>query len=212
MTFRNIRFPTGIKYGAVSGPRFSTRRGRVRSGRTQRNAEWEFPLRKFAVERALRTAALRDALWDFFYVVNGDLDTFRIKDHGDYQVSASQGVFYALGSSRFQMAKRYSLRSVAESSPNALYTKDVYILLPVEDTIVIPGLTEATHWTLESTVPGGIITTIGSPTPTPSSWSGEYDVLARFDQDELMLEAVDKLEGDDLFMTSQQITIMEERL
>ena len=59
--FLDIRFPTGIKFGMVGGPGFSTRKARVRSGRTQRNAQWEFPLYRFQVERALRTPALASA-------------------------------------------------------------------------------------------------------------------------------------------------------
>ena len=212
MAFRNIRLPTGIKYGAIAGPTFSTRRARVRSGRTQRNAQWEFPLRRFQVERALKTAALRRSLFAMFYNVNGDLDTWRLKDWSDYQVLSGEGVFRALGSGRFQLEKRYSIGSVGEVSPNVTYTKDIDILLPVEGTLVIDGLTEGTHWTTDYSTPSGIITAIGSPTPSFSSWTGEYDVLSRFENDELMLQVEDKVEDDALYFETQSITITEERL
>ena len=206
MTFRNIRFPTGIRYGAVMGPAFNTGMARVLSGRTQRNANQEFPLRKFRVERALTSDDLREAFLSFFYNVNGSLDTFRIKDPSDYQVSVTQGVFRALGSGRFQLEKRYSVTSVSETSPQTVYTKDIDIVLPKEDTITITGLTEGVHWTTDYSTPSGIVTAIGSPTPTFSTWSGEYDVLARFEADDLMFVA----EDIGLFM-SQAIAIIEER-
>lgn len=206
MTWRNIRFPTGIRYGAIMGPAFSTGIARVLSGRTKRNSNRECPLRRFRVERALKSDELRNEFLAFFYNVNGSADTFRIKDHSDFEVSATEGVFRALGSGRFQMEKRYTVQSVAEGSQNSIYTKDIDIVLPVEGSITITGLTSA-QYSIDYTQPSGVVTAIGSPTPSFSTWSGRYDVLARFDTDELMFIA----EELDLFM-SQAIEIIEEPL
>jgi uncharacterized protein (TIGR02217 family) len=209
MTTRDIRFPTGIRYGAIGGPGFSTRIGRVRSGRTQRNAMWDFPIHRFEVERILTTEAKKKALLNLFMVVSGNLYPFRVRNPADYTVAAGEGVVYALGNSRFQLAKRYSLTSDLLSSPTPTYTKDVYITLPVVGTVVISGMTEGVHYTIDYLT--GIVTTIGSPTPSFSSWTGQFDLRCRFEQDELMLEAVDQGDGVIVFQT-QRLTMIEERL
>lgn len=197
MAFKNIRFPTGIRYGAASGPMFSNSIAKTLSGRSKRNANFESPLRMFRVERALKTDALRQAFINFIYVMGGMEHTFRIKDHVDFEVGSGEGVFRALGNSQFQMEKRYT---------SGAYSRDVDILLPVSGTIAIPGMTENVHYTIDYTVPEGIVTTIGSPTQTPSSWTGEYDIHARFDVDEILFVH----EDIGLFM-SQSIAIIEER-
>lgn len=205
----DIRFPTGIKFGAVGGPGFSTRIARVRSGRTQRNAQWDFPLHRFQVQRRFRSDALKDAFLKFFMAASGNLHTWRLKNPADYEVASGEGVVYALGNSRFQLAKRYSVTTSTVSSPNLTYNKDVYINCPVDGTLVIPGLTEDTHYTVDYST--GIVTTLGSPTTTFSSWTGEFDLRCRFEQDELMFEALDKGEDDELIFETQNITIIEER-
>lgn len=205
----DMRFPTGVKFGAVGGPGFSTKMARVRSGRTQRNGQWEFPLHRFQVQRIFRTEALKNAFRDFFMVANGNLHTWRLKNPADYEVASGEGVVYALGNSRFQLAKRYSVTTITESSPNLTYTKDVYVICPVDGTLVIPAMTEGVHYTVNYAT--GVVTTLGSPTPTFSSWTGEFDLRCRFEQDEIMFEALDKGQDDELIFETQPITIIEER-
>lgn len=200
MTFRNMRFPTGIRYGAASGPEFKTSIARLMAGKTKRNQDRTYPLRTFQVERALRTNALRDAFIDFFMNVNGAADTFRIKDFNDYTVTAAQGVFTSLGANQYQMWKRYTSNG---------YTKDIPVYLPLTGTISINGgaLIETTHWTTSYTVASGIITLVGSPTPsTPTTWSGQYDVHARFESDKLPVN----IDDEELYSV-QSITVTEER-
>jgi uncharacterized protein (TIGR02217 family) len=200
MTFRNMRFPTGVRYGAVAGPAFSTTVARVLSGKTKRNSNLTYPLRKFEVARALKTEALRNALIAFFYNCNGAADTFRIKDFTDFEVGSGEGVFTALGSGTYQMWKRYTAGS---------YTKDIPVLLPVSGSIVINGgaLIATTHYTIDYTTPSGVVTLVGSPTPaTPTSWTGEYDIHARFERDDLPVS----IDDEELY-AAEQVTIIEER-
>ena len=199
MTFRNTQFPTTIRYGAVATPMFNTNVVRTLAGKTQRNKNWTYPLRKFNVERALSTSALRDALIAFFYNMNGAADTFRVKDFSDFEVSATEGVFTTLTATTFQMWKRYTYGA---------FTKDILILLPVSGTISVNGgaMVEGSHYTIDYTSPLGVLTLIGSPLSTPSTWSGQYDVLSRFDSDELPLSI-----EDIGFYLAQQIALVEER-
>lgn len=204
----DIRFPTGVKFGAAGGPAFNTRKARVRSGRTQRNAQWDFPVHRFQVERIFKTDALKKSFQNFFMVANGSLNTWRLKNPSDYEVGSGEGVVYALGNSRFQLAKRYSVTTSTQSSPNLTYTKDVYIRCPVDGTLVIPALTEDTHYTVDYS--SGIVTTLGSPTVSFSSFTCQFDLKCRFEQDEIMFEAMDS--GDDgIIFETQPITIIEER-
>lgn len=200
MTFRNVRFPTGISYGAVAGPEFATRIAMARSGKTQRNSDWAYPLRRFNVERALKTDTLRDELLAFFLNMSGAADTFRIKDPTDYTVTVSQGVFTALGSGTYQMWKRYTYSGL---------TKDVPVFLPVSGTISINAgaLVQGTHYTIDYTTPSGVVTLIGSPTPTaPSTWAGQYDVHARFESDALPISI-----EDSEFYIAKALRLVEER-
>jgi uncharacterized protein (TIGR02217 family) len=206
VSFKNIRAPTGWKYSAVGGPVWLTDIARLPGGRRQANKRRDNPLRRFRVDRALKTDAFRTEFLNFMYVLEGAANTFRLKDFTDFEVSVDEGVFRSLNNGTFQLVKRYSVRSVSETSPQVLYTKDIDILLPVEDTITITGLTEGTHWRCDYSTPSGIVTSIGSPTPTFSTWSGQYDVHCSFDTDEIMLIA----EDIDLFFANS-ITITEER-
>ena len=211
MTFKNARFPTGIRLGATAKRAFNTSIAMAQlSGRSQRDSRRSSPLRSFRVERALHTDALQREFIAFHSVMNGPGDTFRIKDFSDYTAAGVEGVFTDLGNNQFQMWKRHTVAGVALiGSPLTpqTYTKDILVLLPVEGTVVIPGFTETTHYTIDYTTPSGIVTIVGSPGDTPSSWTGEYDVLVRFENDELMYSA----DTPDLLM-SQAINIVEEPL
>jgi len=203
MSFRNISFPTGIRYSSAIGPSYSTAIARSIAGSTQRNKNWTYPLRRWRVERALKTNALKSALLAFFHNVNGAGDTFRIKDWTDYTVgltdSAATGVFEALGNGEFQLLARYT---------SGAYTKDIPILLPVSGTLTINGgaLVQAVDWSTSYTAPSGVIATLGSPTPALTSWSGSYEVHARFTRDDLPIT----LEDEELFFAND-ISIEEER-
>ena len=67
-------------------------------------------------------------------------------------------------------------------------------------------LIENTDYTVDYTTPSGVVTVLGSPLPAPTSWTGEYDILASFDTDELLLAAED-IE----FFMARELTITEER-
>lgn len=198
MAFKNIRFPTGIRYGAATGHSFSTAIAKALNGGSQRNSLWDYPLRKFQVERGLRTKALREAFNAHYLVCNGPGDTFRARDPNDYEVDTGQGVFTALGGGTYQMWKRFTAGA---------YTKDIPVYLPVDGTIVVNGgaLIQTTHWTLNYTTPSGVLNTVGSPPATPVSWTGEYDIHVRFEEDDLMVT----IEDEEWFI-AKQITMVEE--
>jgi uncharacterized protein (TIGR02217 family) len=104
----------------------------------------------------------------------------------------------ALGGGTFQLVKQYT---------NGAGTENRTITLPV-NAVVKQGSTTLvlnTHYTLSLTT--GVLTIIGSPTPAPDSWTGEFDVPARFDTDQLRL-VIEDLE----YFKSQNIPIVEVRV
>jgi uncharacterized protein (TIGR02217 family) len=161
-------------------------------------------LRKWRVDRALRTDAIKATFLQFFHNVNGAGDTFRIRDATDYIVgetdSPATGVFVSLGSNQYQMYARYTFGS---------YSKDVPVYLPVVGTIEINNgaMVETTDWQINYTQPLGIVTAQGSPGGTPVSWKGQYDVHARFESDDLPIT----FEDQELYF-GNAINIIEERV
>ena len=211
MAFKNMRFPTGIRFGAVGGPGFSTGIAGSISGKTKRNENYSQSLRKYQVARALRTDDLRKSFYAFFEVAGGKANTWRLHDPFDFEVAITEGVFTSLGSARYQMVKRYTVEAITAGSPSVLYTRDNEILLPKSGTIAVTGMTENTHYSIDYTTAGGVLTLLGSPTgAAPTSWSGEYDVHARFDIDELAFTVVDKGE-DGIIAMANNVPIIEER-
>lgn len=190
MAFRNMRFPTGVRYGSTMGPMYSTRVAESLSGKSFANKNWSYPLRTFRVTRWLKTGDFRAELLRFFHNVNGAGDTFRIKDHSDFSVglsgSAATGVFASLGNGQYQMRARYT---------SGAYTKDIPIYLPVNGTVVVNNgsYSEGVHYSLDYSVPSGVLTLLGSPTPAaPMVWRGQYDVLAALMTDEFPLTFEDE--------------------
>jgi len=199
MSFLDIRFPTGISYGASGGPGYSTDVVILNSGHEQRNQNWSAARCTFDVARAVKTDALRTALITFFRIAKGRAHSFRFRDQTDYEVSTSEGVLSIITATTYQLKKRYT---------NAAGTEDRTITLPVSAVIKDAGgvtLRDGIDYNLALTT--GVVTIIGSPTMTPASWSGEFDLPCRFDTDTLRMVA----EDIDLFR-SQSIPIVEVRV
>lgn len=184
--FKDIVFPTTVSLGAVSGPRFQTDVVIEGGGGEVRNQNWSEPLREYDVAKACKDETDREDLISFFYVVCGMAYSFKFWDHADHEVETGEGLLETLTVSTFQLYRRYT-RS------GQTFDKDIY--LPKSGTIVVKQgsttLVEGSHYSINYAT--GILTIIGSPTPAPSSWTGDYYIMARFDTDRigLMAETVD---------------------
>lgn len=197
MAFKNIRFPTGISYGAVGGPRWSTDVVIKNSGHESRNQNWADARCEYDVAKGCKTETDRRALIAFFRVCKGKAHSFKFKDWSDFEVITGEGVLTQLSATTYQLVKRYTTDDAS--------TYDRYITLPY-DVIVKQGSTTLTgaNYSLDATT--GILTILGSPTPAPTSWTGSFDVPVRFDTDRLGLVA----EDIDYFK-SQNIPVVEVR-
>lgn len=93
MSFLEVQFPTTLSYRAVGGPGFNTTVNLGLSGQEQRNRNWSKSRGKWTV--SLTTPAgfasrqqFADLLNNFFMVVGGKADGFRLKDHKDFRATA----------------------------------------------------------------------------------------------------------------------------
>lgn len=183
------RFPDEIAFWCDGGPQFLTQVSESLSGFEQRNQLWSQPRCKFDIGGALRTSAeYVDATYsinvvrNYFYSVRGRLHGFRLKDFTDYKDDAGGILGTGNGATTaFQMVKRYT---------TGAFTTDRQIKKPVTATIqvykdaVLQTLT--THYTLNSTT--GVVTFVTAPANgTVLTWTGQFDVPVRFEQDNLMM-------------------------
>lgn len=170
-SFMDIQFPPLISFGAVGGPLFLTDVTVVASGDEVRNQNWAVERLSYEVSHAARLEKDWRPLQAFFRIVRGRAYSFRFKDWTDYVCLAGSGVFLdadvgsPLGK---QMYKVYRYGG------QTYYRK---ITKPVTGKIV----TDAT----------GLDYTTGIAT-SGTYWSGEFDVHARFDTDEMRAETIDK--------------------
>lgn len=168
MAFIETQFPTDISYGAVGGPGFSTDVVVFNSGSEQRNANWQDSLCSYDVAHGVKTQAQLDVLLAFFRVMKGRANSFRFKDWSDYKAETGEGIFRAIDSTHFQMVKRYATAGT---------NHDRDITKPVSGTESVTG---GTGVSVDYTT--GIVTVTSG---TPTAWTGQFDVPARFDTDQM---------------------------
>lgn len=183
------RFPDEIAYYCEGGPQYLTQVSEATSGFEQRNQVWSQPRCKYDISHALRTSAeFLDATYsvnvvrDYFHAMKGRLHGFRFKDFTDYKDNAGGILGTGNGSTTvFQMVKRYTTGS---------FTTDRQIKKPVAATVqvfkdaVLQTLT--TQYTLNSTT--GVVTFVTAPgNGSVLTWTGQFDVPVRFDQDHLAM-------------------------
>lgn len=128
MSVLDVRFPTGISYGAVGGPGYSTDVVVLGSGHEQRNQNWAAARGAYDVARACRTDALRTELIAFFRIAKGRTHSFRFKDFTDFEASSSEGVLASVTGSTYQLRKRYS---------HAAGSEDRDVVKPVNGTVTV---------------------------------------------------------------------------
>lgn len=200
MSFLDVRFPTAISYGAVGGPGYSTDVVTLNSGFESRNQNWSVARCWWDVAKGCETPLKVRELITFFRVAKGRTHSFRFRDSSDYQVISGQGILTQLTATTYQLAKFYN---------NAAGSETRTITLPV-DAVIYQGspeaaLTSGIHYTLSLTT--GILTILGSPQITPVSWTGLFDIPARFDTDQI------KITHQDLrFFKAQTIPVVEVRV
>ena len=165
-------FPDDVTFEFQGGPTFSTDIVVNAGGYESRNQNWSQARRKWTASHPPKNKADTDTLIAFFSAMVGRANGFRFKDWSDYSATASEGVFVLLTSTTFQMYKSYTTGALTHSRK----------ITKPKSGIVVTGGTGAS---VDTTT--GIVT-VSSGTPT--AWAGEFDTPARFDSDEMRMQAV----------------------
>lgn len=185
MSFHDIRFPTGIAYGAKGGPMRKTDIATLDSGFEERNTPWANSLHKYNIGYGVKTENDIYAVKEFFEGRRARLYAFRFKDFQDFRsslpLSAPTYLDQIIGvadntQTVFQLKKTYS----AGLSPYARsITKPVTgtVLVGVNGTQVFTGFS-CNYLT-------GEITFDTAPASGNITAGFEFDVPVRFDQDDL---------------------------
>jgi len=108
MAHRETQFPTGVSYGMIGGPKFSTLVVLLTSGFERRKITWSDTKGEWNLGHRLKTQTEIDALLAFFYVMEGMGHSFRFKDWVEF-VLARQNIGTTDGSdATYQIFKRYT--------------------------------------------------------------------------------------------------------
>ena len=159
------RLPVDIERGAVGGPAFVTRVSTSRSGREQRNA-LVLARQRWEIGYGLASASDYAMVRDFFYARRGRLRSFRFRDWTDYQVTDE---VYGTGdgvTTTFQLSRDYDGYARA-------------ITRPVDPITTTPPATSVSYET------GQVVFASPPASGVSLTWTGEFDVPVRFDDDEL---------------------------
>lgn len=196
MMFNETRLLDSVAYGSEFGNEFSTRNVTLRSGHERNNINWTVPLGRYSI---IFTALLEE---DHIQVRNahmasyGSAIPFRFKDFTDFE-AVDEVIGLGTGASQvLQLTKTYSfgtldlVRIIAKPSLVTVYEDGVLISPSVDLTTGLVTLTA---------IPASIIT-----------WSGEFDVPVKFDDDRLDCQPVTRSAGK--FLLSSNVTLSEVRL
>lgn len=187
--FHETQFPSEISYGSRGGPRRLTQVVTLKSGYEERNQSWQHSRRRYDASIGIRnTKHLHDVI-DFWEARRGRLYGFRWKDWLDFkssrgrEVPTSVDVILDAGDgakTQFQLVKRYENGGEEYVRP---------IKKPVAGTVLVSvNNVTVTGWTVDTTT--GVITFETAPAAGTIIRAGfEFDVPARFDEDELQLSA-----------------------
>jgi len=174
MSFINSpRFPVDISLNSRGGPTFKTSVVKIASGHESRNQQWVNSRRSYNASFGVRSYPQLQDLVSFFHEARGMLHTFRYKDFLDFSVAAE---VVDATEGPFQLTKTYG-----SANP---YIRNITKLVTATVTIFNNGspLVESTNYTLDYTT--GLVTKISGFTGV-ITWTGEFDVPVRFDQDQI---------------------------
>lgn len=198
MAFIDTRFPDTVSRGATGGPEFATSVIETGGGYEKRNSWWSVPRGKWNVATGLMrrddtTRGDFEALIAFFRAIaQGRANTFPFKDWSDY-VATDQNIGAANGATTvFQLRKGYTSGS---TTVWRTITKPVTasVSLKVGGITVSPSAYSVARLT-------GAVTFVSAPASGAVTWSGQFDVPARFDTDklDLTLESLDLGQWSDI--------------
>lgn len=161
-------------FGWQGGPVFDTRIVTLQNGRERRNANWAQPRHRYTAPFLNISRDAYRELKRMFLLCRGQLHAFRFRDELDYKAEDEE---FGIGdgtSVEFQLAKLSEDDGIA-------YLRNVYALTGTPAAMVNGSPVSATF-----DMDRGLVVFDAAPSNgSVLSWTGEFDIWVRFDQDEL---------------------------
>lgn len=183
MAFKNLEFPRDLSPGLEWGPGYEVEIVEEANGTGSdiRNQISSQPRHEANAAKVCKNEARLRKFMSFFHVMAAQTYSFKVRNWQDYKVLRAEGRFRDNGDGTWQFVKRWT---------EGDYTSDDYdITLPEEGTIAVYStlgalLVENVNYEINYLT--GALLPIESPdTFTPSEWSGQYFIRARFDMKRL---------------------------
>jgi uncharacterized protein (TIGR02217 family) len=114
-TFSNQLFPLDISYGASGGPEYATDVVVMKSGKEQRNCNYQRPRYRYNVAHGVKTKEQLEQLISFFRNHKGQAIGFCFKDWMDYQ--AIKQPLKLIANNQYQLVKLYEVDERIISKP-----------------------------------------------------------------------------------------------
>ena len=196
--FNESRLLDCVAYGSEFGQRFKTRITELRSGVERRNIEWAMPLGVYSILYQALAPADHVKVRGAHMASMGAAIPFRFKDWTDFEaagevIGESDGTLQTM-----QLVKRYEFGS---------YYLERVIQKPVAGTVQV----YADGVEIPSTVNvlTGVIT-IEQTAGKVITWTGEFDIPVRFEDDRLDVDV--NARGAGGFVLSSDVSLIEVRL
>lgn len=199
--FHEVRFPTGIAFGATGGPERRTEIVTLASGAEERNTRWADSRRRYNAGYGIRTLDDLHAVVAFFEERRGRLYGFRWLDRIDHKScapgAAPDPTDQAIGTgdgatAAFQLAKTYG-------ALHAPYTRTIAKPVAGSVRVAVEGIEKVagSDWTVDPTT--GLVTFAAGAIPGAGAavTAGfAFDVPVRFDIDALDINLTSFAAGD----------------
>lgn len=183
MAVDNARLPPEVEIGAVGGPLFKTSVLPAASGDEQRIGEWDIARGEWDIGYGINNKVTLLKVISFHRAVMGKLFSWRFKDWSDFEATDENFGTGDGSTVLFQLKKTYSSLSDG-GSPVRSYVRNIIMPRSSPLTIKDNGATvDPGNYTLQA---GGKILFSTAPiTAHALTWTGEFDVAARFDTDKI---------------------------
>ena len=174
--FLDILFPTFVSKKFEGGPVFKTFVYSSEGAYEQRIQAWEEPIYQYIVDVATLNRIEFEALLNFFYIVKGKHHSFRFKDWSDcYVEEQSLGIVDQVPIT-IQAIKEYKM-------DNLSHVRKITKLVQDKLQVFINGVETKN---IEVNYQTGMITV---HEPGIVSWTGEFHVHCRFDNDSIIMSS-----------------------
>lgn len=197
MAFHAIEIPGCEGFGFTGGPEFSTTISATSGGVESRNADWAVCRHKYSAPFAGITDADYRSIKEVFVICRGRSDSFLYLDPGDHSANV-ETIGTGDGSTKeYQLVKTASVAGTSTVYTRKI-TKPKSAIVSVDGVAKSPTVDMQTGLVTFSTAPGSGKTI---------TWTGEFYVQVRFDNDYLPFSIVNR--AGDAYAMNGSVDLIE---